>query len=63
MRLGLVAHWSFDEGAGIIAHDDSGNGYHGHLVGGQWKKTGFSMDSAGMSGTGGELLVAHNDIH
>jgi len=33
---GLVAHWSFDEGAGIFAHDDSGNGYHGHLVGGTW---------------------------
>jgi hypothetical protein len=33
---GLVAHWSFDEGTGIFAHDDSGNGYHGHLVGGQW---------------------------
>jgi hypothetical protein len=33
---GLVAHWSFDEGAGIIARDDSGNGYHAHLVGGTW---------------------------
>jgi Concanavalin A-like lectin/glucanases superfamily len=38
--LGLVAHWSFDEGAGIFAHDDSGNGYHGHLVGGTWVSTG-----------------------
>jgi hypothetical protein len=35
-RDGLVAHWSFDEGAGLIAHDDSGNGYHAHLVGGYW---------------------------
>jgi hypothetical protein len=35
-RSDLVAHWSFDEGAGTIAHDDSGNGYHGHLVGGTW---------------------------
>ncbi len=34
-----------------------------HLVAGQWKKTGFSMDSAGVSGTAGEVLVAHNDIH
>ena len=32
----LVAHWSFDEGSGTIAHDDSGNRYHGHLVGGKW---------------------------
>ena len=37
---GLVAHWSFDEGIGIVAHDDSGNGYHGHLVGGRWVPTG-----------------------
>jgi len=29
---GLVAHWSFDEGSGSIAHDGSGNGNHGTLV-------------------------------
>jgi hypothetical protein len=37
---GLVAHWSFDEGSGVLAHDDSGNGYHGHLVGGTWETSG-----------------------
>jgi hypothetical protein len=37
----LVAHWSFDETAGALAHDDSGNGYHAHLVGaGQWVQDG-----------------------
>ncbi len=33
-----------------------------HLVDGQWKKTAFAMDSAGVSGAGDELFVAHNDI-
>jgi hypothetical protein len=34
--IGLVAHWNFDEGTGFVAHDDSGNGYHGRVAGGQW---------------------------
>jgi hypothetical protein len=34
-----------------------------HLAGGTWTKTGFAMDSAGISGAGKDLFVAHNDIH
>jgi len=35
----LVAHWTFNEGHGLIAHDTSGNGIHGTLVGGpQWTR-------------------------
>jgi hypothetical protein len=35
----LVAHWTFDEGRGLIAHDASGNGLDGALVGDpQWTK-------------------------
>ena len=34
---GLVAHWPFDEGEGTIAHDDSGNGLHGSIVGAAWE--------------------------
>ena len=34
---GLVAHWTFDDGAGTVARDSSGNRNHGILVGGpQW---------------------------
>ncbi|TWT90272.1 Bifunctional hemolysin/adenylate cyclase precursor [Pseudobythopirellula maris] len=33
-RTGLVGHWKLDEGAGSVAHDTSGNGYHGSLGGG-----------------------------
>jgi hypothetical protein len=29
----LVAHWTFDEGHGLIAHDTSSNSIHGTLVG------------------------------
>jgi len=33
----LVAHWSLDDGSGTVAHDFSGNGYDGTLMGGpQW---------------------------
>ena len=33
---GLVAHYAFDEGAGGIATDTSGNGHDGQLTGGAW---------------------------
>jgi hypothetical protein len=32
----LVAHYSFDEGAGDVLHDSSGNGHDGRIVGAQW---------------------------
>ncbi|MCP4449853.1 MAG: LamG domain-containing protein, partial [Planctomycetes bacterium] len=33
----LVGYWSFDEGAGTVANDGSGNDNHGEVVGGaQW---------------------------
>ena len=38
---GLVAHWNFDEGAGNILHDVSGNGNDGTITGATWT-TGIS---------------------
>jgi hypothetical protein len=35
---GLVAHWTFDEGAGDILHDRSGNGNDGKIHDAQWVK-------------------------
>jgi hypothetical protein len=32
----LLAHWTFDEGSGNIALDDSGNRHDGQLTGGTW---------------------------
>ena len=36
----LLAHWSFDEGGGTLAHDDSGNALHGEISGGSWLEDG-----------------------
>jgi hypothetical protein len=36
LRLGLVAHWTFDEGTGAAIADHSGNGHAGTLAGGAW---------------------------
>ena len=33
---GLVAHYSFDEGQGAIAHDKSGHENHGKIIGAKW---------------------------
>ena len=33
---GLVGYWSFDEGSGSIAHDDSGSGFNGAILGASW---------------------------
>lgn len=33
---GLVAYWPLDEGAGTIAHDQSGNGHDGIITSGLW---------------------------
>ena len=32
----LIAHWTFDDGAGNVAADASGNGHDGQLTGGAW---------------------------
>jgi Concanavalin A-like lectin/glucanases superfamily len=32
----LLAHWPFDDKAGTVAHDDSGNARDGQLTGGTW---------------------------
>lgn len=36
----LVAHWTLDEGSGVIAFDQTGNGYNGQLTGGTWVSDG-----------------------
>jgi len=34
----LLAHWTFDEGQGQTARDQSGSDYHGTVVGAKWTK-------------------------
>ncbi|MHC4504034.1 MAG: protein kinase domain-containing protein, partial [Planctomycetota bacterium] len=39
LRVGLVGHWTFDEGTGTTARDSSGKGNHGTVMGGaKWAK-------------------------
>lgn len=34
----LLGYWNFDEGAGDVVQDTSGNGYHGSMRGAAWSK-------------------------
>ena len=40
----LLAYWKFDETSGNIAHDSSGNGYHGTVYGATWTGGGLYFD-------------------
>jgi len=46
---GLVGYWNFDEGAGNIARDESGNGHHGTIVNATWEtgQLGSALDFDG----------------
>ena len=33
---GLIGYWNFDEGSGTVAHDTSGSGFTGTVVGATW---------------------------
>jgi hypothetical protein len=49
---GVIGHWSFNEGAGVVAADSSGHENHGTIVGAQWVAsgwdgTGFALDFDG----------------
>jgi len=43
---GLVAHWTFDETAGAMARDSSGNGRDGSVLGPTWNWTDGRFDGA-----------------
>ncbi len=54
-----VAHWTFDEGAGSVAHDISGNGFHGTVHGGIWISG--PLDGAlGLDGIDDYVQITHN---
>ncbi len=52
LATGLVAHWTFDDGAGSVVTDNSGNGHDGQLTGGTWIEAGQF---------GGALELAYGD--
>src|SRR3990167_123150 len=47
----LIAYWPFDEGAGSVAQDSSGNGHHGTLHNVDWA-TGVSGSGLALHGEG-----------
>jgi hypothetical protein len=46
VATGMVAHWTFDETAGATAHDSSGNGRDGSILGPGWGWTAGHFDGA-----------------
>ncbi len=58
VNSGLVAHYSLDEGSGVLANDFSGNGYTGSLLG----SNGLPAWTSGKVGTGA-LSLDNVDDH
>jgi hypothetical protein len=56
--LGLVAQWSFDDGSGTSAQDDSGNGHSGTVSNATWSTTGKYGGALAFNGTNSWVTVA-----
>jgi len=54
-----LAHWSFDEGQGIVARDVTGNGHDGRLEDAAWSPDGIS--GSALRCDGGAMVVADSD--
>lgn len=59
-NFGLVGYWSFDEGAGTIAHDFSGHGNHGTLVNSPTWVDGKKSKSLRFNGSSSYVKVEHS---
>jgi hypothetical protein len=55
---GAVAYWSFDEGAGDVAEDGSGNGYDLVLEGATWAEDGVRGGALSVAGMGEHAVAA-----
>ncbi|MFZ2146051.1 MAG: LamG domain-containing protein, partial [Sedimentisphaerales bacterium] len=62
VSAGLVAHWEFDDGAGTIARDSSGNGHDGTLQGDpQWVAGMIGSGALSFDGSDGLVDVGHDE--
>jgi len=52
----LVAYWSFDEGSGGVAHDNSGNGNDGTIYGAAWT-SGVSGSALSFDGRNDYVMI------
>ncbi|MBF0478305.1 MAG: LamG domain-containing protein [Candidatus Omnitrophica bacterium] len=57
---GLVGWWTFDEGAGTVAHDSSGQGNNGSLAGSASWANGKNGKALGLDGAAGSKVVLGN---
>jgi hypothetical protein len=57
---GLVAAYSFDEGAGAIARDVSGNGNRGTITGAAWTSSGHSGAALSFDGAGDSMQIPYS---
>ena len=57
---GLVASWPFDEGSGSVAHDASGHGNNGVIMGDAQWVSGFSGSALSFDGSTGRVRVPDN---
>ena len=56
----LIGYWRFDEEAGMVARDSSGNGYHAHLRGAgeeAWVKSGIVNGAVSLDGVDDYLAI------
>ena len=53
---GLIGYWNFDEGAGTLAHDTSGNGFNGTAVNTAWA-TGKTNSGLSFNGTSSYVVT------
>jgi chitodextrinase len=56
--VGLVAEWSFDDGSGTTAQDDSGNGHTGTISNAAWSATGKYGGALAFNGSNSWVTVA-----
>ncbi|MBN1804407.1 MAG: hypothetical protein JW837_04090, partial [Sedimentisphaerales bacterium] len=62
ISAGLVAYWEFDDGAGNIALDSSGNGYDGTLQGDpRWINGMTGSGALSFDGSDGLVEIKHNE--
>jgi hypothetical protein len=57
----VVAAYAFDEGAGAVATDSSGNGLDGRIVGARWTADGAYGSALSFNGTDSRVVIGHDD--
>jgi len=57
-KSNLVAYWSFNKGSGNTVADESGNGFDGKVMGGEWAKDGKESNAMDFDGADAYVEIA-----